>query len=905
MKIQLAACFLLAITTKVQAQFSSPGLPIQAPVHALNEQKALRSAAKPTACKTDTVQYTLYKATALNSISVRKGSSLGQFFSAPQTLTVRGFRFFGWALTGTAASKYTMRVICNLYKAGTDSLPTGAPLASDTITIDTTFGAGSLAVLKKDVFFKKAVTLNYGYILAVETDSVTTGAGVVANSWSAKNGKKENLLCGSVSGKWYRGLNLNIGGVTLDADMNYYPFVSYNLAADFTINNTCYPISDTVRFTNLSNKSVAGSRVYDYYTYSNLERFVHYWNTGDGTFDINSIHHKKKYTTKANYNVRLITRHIPWSAPICADTTFKTIYFKPAIPMLNGSFDACFGDSVQIAAKSDAGVKIQWFRNPGDTVPFYTGDVYTARNLKANDTFYVMANNNGCNSALTRGVIRMNLYPDDPIVRNDSVCSGSSANLSATSNRGVVEWYQVASGGSPFSTGKVFTTGVLVKDTTFFVRVNNQGCFNKGGRYKVTAFVGSQFAPKPPLASSDTSVCIRPAATITLKARPQGSYSVRWFNQPSGGSVLKTDTLFTFKPAARGTYYYYVDAYNGVCPSSRLSIAVHAGDYPDVQKIIGDTACLGDSLKPAVQLAFGKANWYTSDTSAKALFSGLSYAHLRGQAGSAFYYVSVSADACTAPSRVKVPVRVSQAPAISGLAAPVICSKGTALLQGSVPYGTINWYDDVLATQPLASGSSYRTPMLLGGFTYYAESVAEGCISSRIPVVVKVNPRPAAGFTWQLLWQRRVVCTPISTSGVTSFWDFGDGSTLTSNVGAHTYATNGVYTVRLVQTLVATGCKDTADIKVVADHTGVRELKHDEVLIYPNPVAPGSSISARLPDGIVVQRMDCFNINGTRIWSQEFGSNTMFIPLEMAPGVYICRVLTAQGTWNARLIIGN
>jgi hypothetical protein len=111
--------------------------------------------------------------------------------------------------------------------------------------------------------------------------------------------------------------------------------------------------------------------------------------------------------------------------------------------------------------------------------------------------------------------------------------------------------------------------------------------------------------------------------------------------------------------------------------------------------------------------------------------------------------------------------------------------------------------------------------------------------------------------------------------------------------------------VRLVQTLVATGCKDTADIKVVADHTGVRELKHDEVLIYPNPVAPGSSISARLPDGIVVQRMDCFNINGTRIWSQEFGSNPMFIPLEMAPGVYICRVLTAQGTWNARLIIGN
>jgi len=905
MKIQLAATLLLFGAAQVQAQFSSPGLPIQSPVHKLNQEMKLRSAAKPTACKTDTVEYTLYKATALNSISVRKGSSLGQFFGAPQTLTVHGFRFFGWALSGTAASKYTIRVICNLYKAGTDSLPTGSPLASDTITIDTTFGGGRLTVLQKDVFFKKSVTLNYGYIIAVECDSVTTGAGIVANSWSAKNGKRENLLCGSVSGKWYRGLNLNIGGVALDADMNYYPFVSYNLGADFTINNSCYPISDTVRFTNLSNKSVAGSRIYDYYTYSNLERFVHYWNSGDGTFDVNSVHHKKKYAVKGNYNVRLITRHIPWSAPICADTTFKTIYFKPAVPTLSGNFDACFGDSVKIGAKSDAGVKIQWFRNPADTTPFFTGDVYTARNLQTNDTFYVMANNNGCNSALTRGVIRMNLYPDDPIVRNDSICSGSVANLSASSNRGVVEWYQDAAGGSPFSTGNVFTTGVLSRDTSFFVRINNLGCLNKGGRFSVSAFVGSQFAPKPPLASSDTSVCIRPSATVTLKAKAQGPYSVRWFSQPSGGSVLKSDTLFSFKPATRGTYYYYVDAFNGICPSSRLSIAVHAGDYPDVQKIMGDTVCLGDSLKPSVQLAFGNADWFAGDTTSTVLFSGASYPHLRSQTGNAFYYVSVSSDGCIAPNRTKVPVRVAQAPVISGLTPPVICSKGTALLQGSVPYGTINWYDDILSTQPIASGSSYRTPILLGGFTYYAESVAEGCVSSRIPVTVKVNPRPAAGFTWQLQWQRRVICTPISTNGVTSFWDFGDGSTLTANVGTHIYASNGVYTVRLVQTLVATGCKDTADIQVVADHTGVRELKRDEIAIYPNPVSSGSLLSIGLPEGIQVLRFECMDINGKSLWNAAGSGNTFRLPMQMTPGLYICRIQTLQGTFHARMMVGN
>jgi hypothetical protein len=97
---------------------------------------------------------------------------------------------------------------------------------------------------------------------------------------------------------------------------------------------------------------------------------------------------------------------------------------------------------------------------------------------------------------------------------------------------------------------------------------------------------------------------------------------------------------------------------------------------------------LGDSLKPSVKLAFGTADWFASDTGTSLLFTGNTYPHLSTQTGSAFYYVAVSDNGCMAPARTKVPVRVAQAPAITGLTSPVICSKGTALLQGNVSSGT-------------------------------------------------------------------------------------------------------------------------------------------------------------------------------------------------------------------------
>jgi len=252
------------------AQLVSTSHSIQNDIPAVGAKPVVkgRSAAKPTKCDGDTSMFPSYGSTAYNSITIKKGSSLGQFFDAPQVMTVSGFRFFGFSVTPTPAKSVKINLICNLYKAGADSLPSGTPIASDTIMVDTVMGTSiPLSRITLNAYFGKPITVNGNYIITVESDSTTALAAVVCNSYTNGDGKKRNLGVGSVSGKWYRCMSLNIGGTVFNSHMQMYPFVGYQLGTDFTTTQNCYPNLDTLYFQNQSKKTVTSSIFYNYYVY--------------------------------------------------------------------------------------------------------------------------------------------------------------------------------------------------------------------------------------------------------------------------------------------------------------------------------------------------------------------------------------------------------------------------------------------------------------------------------------------------------------------------------------------------------------------------------------------------------------------------------------------------------------
>lgn len=79
-----------------------------------------------------------------------------------------------------------------------------------------------------------------------------------------------------------------------------------------------------------------------------------------------------------------------------------------------------------------------------------------------------------------------------------------------------------------------------------------------------------------------------------------------------------------------------------------------------------------------------------------------------------------------------------------------------------------------------------------------------------------------------------VTCTDKSTDAEKWFWDFGDGTTDTVPSPVHSYATAGIYQIKL--RVNAGGCIDSTVNTVNVISTGRDELTQSGVQLYPNPV---------------------------------------------------------------------
>lgn len=803
-----------------------------------------RSASQPKKCSSDTVQFTAYGSTAYNTISIRTGSSLGQFFGAPQTLTVQGFKFYAYAIPTNPARKFTIQLRCNIYKAGADSLPTGNPLASDTIEVDTVMGSSiPLARIERLAWFSKPLTLSDAYIVVLECDSANVSAGVVSNSWNAGNGRKRNLACGSVSGRWYRALSLNVGGITLDADMQFYPVVKYDFGTDFLSNYTCYP-NDTLRFTNQYKKNISSSIFYNYYVYYNLSQFSHRWNYGDGSFDYYQVDGKIKYATKKNYDVRLISTVYQYKGAQCIDTTIKKMWFRPDLPQLNGKNQFCKGDSAVLEVYSNPDAVIKWYKKPSDSTAIFTGLKYIIPNIQKADTFYIKAINGDCQSAFLVLTAKVNEYPNDPTIISDSICSGGAATLQAISNLGTAEWFRDSLATKFVKTGEYLITGKLNADTTLFVRINNAGCLNKGGIGKAQVKVGSSFAPSIPQLLYDTFHCFRSLQLgVKIKAIANAGDTIRWYDKPIGGALrAKGDSIY-YMPIQRGQYMVYVESWNGVCASGRASAFMVINDYPDIYNKKSFTGCENQLLKPSAEVSFGEIEWYLDKNSAGfPIQTGSNPVLPPLPPGNRYVYLRSNDGFCAMPHFDSIPIVINKTPVATSVIADAVCFKGLGKATVNIASGTVNWYFDT-AQASIFTGKIYQAGLMLGNVDLFYQIEDKGCKSPFKEITIPVKPRPTAGFQWELRWKNRLVCTPISTSNMTFSWNWGDGKTSGGLPAVHDYASEGDYTVRLVTTSTINGCKDTADIPVSINHMGIgSDLLKSQLTIGPNPVHAGEAL---------------------------------------------------------------
>lgn len=317
MKKILLSLFIGGIAFSASSQNNNVLQEMDAAIHFDKNQLLTPTAKGTTPCSTDTVDYTLAKATGLAALTLNNATSaqaLGQYFNAPQSLTLHGATFYAYKVDATGG--ITIDVDVEVYLAGADSMPTGAPLLSMTVPVDTTFGGGSLTALEKTAAFASPIVVTQPYVVVVSNNS-PNGIGAVCNSYTAGDGAQE-WLCGvNLFGNWTRPYDVVVGGNAFDADMLIHPMVSYDINIEFTVDNCLTGAGGSVSFTNTSSP-ILNDRMYSQAAFIGNTDTSYVYDFGDATPVVYEENPTHIYAINQAYSVTMVAGITGWRT-FCAE----------------------------------------------------------------------------------------------------------------------------------------------------------------------------------------------------------------------------------------------------------------------------------------------------------------------------------------------------------------------------------------------------------------------------------------------------------------------------------------------------------------------------------------------------------------------------------------------------------
>ncbi|MBI1221400.1 MAG: T9SS type A sorting domain-containing protein [Bacteroidetes bacterium] len=463
---------------------------------------------KSGSCGEDTLYYPYYKSTGFYAISLNSSTSASaftQYYPAPQSVKISGFDFFAYQSSGGST---VVTITCNLYLAGSDSLPLGSPIRSATIQIDTTFGRGYLSDLRKHISFSNPPTLSVPYIVSIETSSGTS-VSVICNNYSNGDGRSEWLSGAKLNGSWIKSNQVNVGGVPLNADFILMPTVSYSITSDFFFTG-CNEGTASIQFTNNSS-SIIQHKFYNRYAYYGIPQYSTQWNFGDTSGIVYAVNASHQFKHRMPYIVTLRDTMYGWTIG-CVDYNSKEVPFRPLPPGVSNSSPVCSGDSIQLFADTVTGLSYSWigpdsFSSSDQNPKLYQSDTSMI------GPYYLRVSYKNCQSDDTSTQLLIHQTPQKPVATNDGPkCVGDSVVFSAsTPSPGITYRWSGPNGFSDSSDGFVFYS----LDTT------------DAGDY--TVFVQDGFC------TSDTD-------TTTLRTYPPPQ--IPSLKSMVGDSLCQGDTLF-------------------------------------------------------------------------------------------------------------------------------------------------------------------------------------------------------------------------------------------------------------------------------------------------------------------------------------------------------------------------
>ena len=276
------------------------------------------------------------------------------------------------------------------------------------------------------------------------------------------------------------------------------------------------------------------------------------------------------------------------------------------------------------------------------------------------------------------------------------------------------------------------------------------------------------------------------AGTVTLQPI-NSSASVRWYDAPIGGNLLKVGNTYT-TPIISSTTSYFVDATNGACPSNpRIKVDAQVISPTITATPIPTPVCENGAVTlNATASSGGTIKWYNLSTGGTTLATGTSYTTPKLTTTTPFY-VDVTESNCVS-ARTTISATVINFPSITSTIPATRCDKGTVTLQAVASGGTLSWYNQLTGGTLVGTGSSFLTNSIAATTDFYVEVTENGC-TNPVRQAVKATVYPVDSKTdIVVLCQTKTLTLEASVPGLDYVWSPGgetNQSITVSSIGTY------------------------------------------------------------------------------------------------------------------------
>lgn len=217
----------------------------------------------------------------------------------------------------------------------------------------------------------------------------------------------------------------------------------------------------------------------------------------------------------------------------------------------------------------------------------------------------------------------------------------------------------------------------------------------------------------------------------------------------------------------------YIVEYGGMPGDPILNISTSTTiTIPSITSTVTATRCgTGDVTLQAVSNT-GTVHWYSSATGGALLGTGNSFTTPTISVDTVFYAVPHS-PGCPDDNRFPVAAYVTQRPVLTFTSPHFMCEESYKVIEVLTTSGIMFWYDSPTATTPIFLGTNFVVPNINQDTIYYAEANYNGCLSTRVPIEVKVFETPDVTDENFFICKNDPLILDAGVTGMSYLWSTG------------------------------------------------------------------------------------------------------------------------------------